>query len=321
MCGIIGYVGNSKASPFIVEALKRMEYRGYDSAGIATFDDNFIIKKGVGKVEELDEKLNFAEMNGTVGIGHTRWATHGNVTDENAHPHWSCKGDVVIVHNGIIENFLGLKEFLISRGHKFKSQTDSEVIAHLIEESIQNYGDLQSAITNAATSLKGSYAFLVMLKSEPNLIIAVRKDAPLIVGLGSGENYLSSDVLGFISRTNQATFLDNKEIAFVTDSSADFFDFTGKRISKAPTTVAWKVSDVSKKEYLHYTLKEIHEQPRAIGQTLSLDEHSLGRFVRAIKGTRDLFITGCGTSYHAGLLMKYILAKTARIKADVLLSS
>jgi glutamine---fructose-6-phosphate transaminase (isomerizing) len=321
LCGIIGYIGDYKASPFIFEALKRMEYRGYDSAGIATFDGRFIIKKGVGKVGTLDRKLNFGEMEGTTGIGHTRWATHGNVTDENAHPHWSCKGEVAIVHNGIIENYLGLREFLTSRGHKFRSQTDSEVIAHLLEESIMNYPDLNSAIINAITSLKGSYAFLAMIESTPDLIVGARKDAPLIVGLGNNENFLSSDVLGFIDRTNKAIFLDNKEFAIVKKESVEIFDFSGKPVTITPTTLAWEISDVSKNEYLHFTLKEIHEQPITIRNSLSIEEAVLNSFASAIRDTPSLFITGCGTSYHAGLLMKYLLAKKARIRSDVLLSS
>ena len=309
------------AAPIILEALSRMEYRGYDSAGIATFDDAFIVKKGIGKVKELEETLKFGDMAGTIGIGHTRWATHGNVTEENAHPHWSCRAEVVVVHNGIIENYLGLKEFLISKGHKFRSQTDSEVIAHLLEEALRNHKDVKQAVERVVATLKGSYGFLAMIRQNPNLIIAARKDAPLIVGLGKGEYFLASDVLAFIDRTNKAIFLDNKEIAFVTRSGPLFFDFVGNPIAKLPTTVAWELSDVSKNQFLHYTLKEIHEQPVAIRQTLLQEPGEIISFSNAIKETKNLFITGCGTSYNAGLLMKYLLAKNAKLRSDVFLSS
>ncbi|MGI0092322.1 MAG: glutamine--fructose-6-phosphate transaminase (isomerizing), partial [Nitrososphaerales archaeon] len=321
MCGIIGYVGSSKAAPLLFEALKRMEYRGYDSAGIATLDGNFIVKKGIGKVSQLNDKLNFLEMEGTIGIGHTRWATHGVVNEDNAHPHWSCKGESVVVHNGIIENYLGLKDFLSSHGHKFRSQTDSEVIAHLLEESLRNHKDLKSAIISAISSLKGSYAFVAMIKGRPDVLIAARKDAPLILGIGKNENFLSSDVLGFIDRTNNAIFLDNREIAIVSQTDAEFFDSIGKTIIKSPVTLAWEIGDASKNEYLHFTLKEIHEQPDAIRKSLLQKESELRDFVSAIRNTGNLFITGCGTSYHAGLLLKYLLAKEVRVRSDVFLSS
>jgi glucosamine--fructose-6-phosphate aminotransferase (isomerizing) len=321
LCGIIGYVGDQKASPLLYEALKRMEYRGYDSAGIATFDDAFIIKKGVGKIKQLDEKLNFVEMQGTVGMGHTRWATHGGVTEENAHPHWSCRGEVVIAHNGIVENYSGLKSFLADRGHKFRSSTDSEIIAHLIEEALRNHKDIESAILSVVASLRGSYAFVAMVRSSPNMILGVRKEAPLIIGVGQGENFLSSDVLGFIDKTNQAIFLDNKEIVLATKDSLRFFDFNGKPVEKKPTTVAWELSDISKKEFLHFTLKEIHEQPIAIRQTLGQSEEEIEEFADVLRSTKNLFITACGTSFHAALLMKYMLARKAKIRAEVFLSS
>lgn len=321
MCGIIGYIGNDNASPIILEALKRMEYRGYDSAGIATFDGDFIIKKGSGKVNQLNEKLNFVEMQGTIGVGHTRWATHGNATEENAHPHWSCKGEVVVVHNGIIENFAGLRDFLISRGHKFRSQTDTEVIAHLLEEAMRTFGQIKPAILSTIASLKGSYAFLAMVKDNPETMIAVRKDAPMIIGIGKSEYFLASDVLAFIDKTNRAIFLDNREVALVTRKGPMFFDFAGNTVTKSPTTVAWEISDVSKNQFLHYTLKEIHEQPTAIRQTLLQDSQDIEFFSKLMNQTRSLFITGCGTSYNAGLLLKYLLAKRAKVKSDVFLSS
>ena len=321
MCGIIGYIGNENASPIIFEALKRMEYRGYDSAGIATFDGDFIIKKGAGKVKQLDEKLNFSQMQGTVGIGHTRWATHGNVSEDNAHPHWSCKAEVVVVHNGIIENYNGLRSFLVTRGHKFKSQTDSEVIAHLLEEATKNFGDLKEALLSTVASLKGSYSFLAILKDKPETLIAVRKDAPMIVGVGKNEYFLASDVLAFIDRTNSAIFLDNREIALVTRTGLTFFDFAGAPVIKSPTTVAWEIGDVSKNQFLHYTLKEIHEQPTSIRQTLMQEQSEIARFANTIRQTKNFFITGCGTSYNAGLLLKYLLAKKAKIRSDVFLSS
>ncbi len=321
MCGIIGYIGNHQASPILFEALKRLEYRGYDSAGLATFDGKFIIKKGAGRVKALDEELHFSEMAGTIGIGHTRWATHGNVNEENAHPHWSCRGEVVVVHNGIIENYVRLRDFLISKGHKFSSQTDSEVIAHLLEEAIDNFKEIEPALRSVVSTLKGSYAFLAITSKHPEVLVAARKDAPLIIGLGTDQNFVASDVLAFIDKTNRAIFLDNKEIALITRSGAEFFDFSGRVISKLPTTVAWEIGDVSKKQFLHYTLKEIHEQPISIRQTLFQRPDDIIEFSESIKNSKSVFITGCGTSYHAGLLMKFLLAKNAKIRADVFLSS
>jgi glutamine---fructose-6-phosphate transaminase (isomerizing) len=321
VCGIVGYIGEHKASPILVEGLRRLEYRGYDSAGIATLDGNFIVKKGVGKVSKLSESLKFSEMEGNIGIGHTRWATHGTVNEQNSHPHWSCKGEVILVHNGIIENYSKLKEFLTARNHKFTSQTESEIIAHLLEEAIQNHADLKSAILSVVGSLTGSYAFLAMVREQPDLLIAVRKDAPLVLGIANNSYYISSDVLSFIDRTNQAIFLDNKEIAFVGRQKLEIFDFTGNGIQKKSTTLAWEISDASKKEYLHFTLKEIHEQPLAVRQALAQSEKEVAEFAKILRKTKNLFITGCGTSYHASLLLKYLLAKNLRIRADVFLSS
>jgi glucosamine--fructose-6-phosphate aminotransferase (isomerizing) len=321
LCGIVGYVGDQKASPLLLEGLKRLEYRGYDSAGIATLDGNFIIKKGIGRISKINDSLKFSEMEGTIGIGHTRWATHGGVTEENSHPHWSCKAEVVIVHNGIIENYSKLKGFLLDRGHKFSSQTDTEIIAHLLEEAILNHADLKSAILSVVNSLKGSYAFLAMIREQPDILIAVRKDAPLVLGLASGSCFVSSDVLSFIDKTNQAIFLDNREIAFVRKEKIEIFDFAGKFVEKKATTLAWEISDVSKKEYLHFTMKEIHEQPVSIRQALAQNESEVKEFAEILRSAKNLFITGCGTSFHASLLMKYLLAKNLRVRADVFLSS
>ncbi len=321
MCGIIGYIGEQRASPILLEGLRRLEYRGYDSAGIATLDGNFIIKKGVGRIGKLNDSLKFTDMEGNIGIGHTRWATHGSVTEENSHPHWSCKAEVVLVHNGIVENYTKLKEFLISRNHKFSSQTDSEIIAHLLEEAISSHADIKSAILSVVCSLGGSYAFLAMIKEQPDLLIAVRKDAPLVLGIANNSHFVSSDVLSFIDKTNQAIFLDNKEIAFISRNKVEIFDFTGKSIQKKTTTLAWEISDISKKEYLHFTLKEIHEQPISVRQALAQNEKEVKEIGEILRKTKNVFITGCGTSYHASLLLKYLLAKNLRVRADVFLSS
>jgi glucosamine--fructose-6-phosphate aminotransferase (isomerizing) len=321
LCGIVGYIGEQRASPILLEGLRRLEYRGYDSAGIATLDGNFIIKKGIGRISKLNDSLKFAEMEGTIGIGHTRWATHGSVTEENSHPHWSCKAEVVLVHNGIVENYAKLKDFLVSRDHKFSSQTDTEIIAHLLEEAIRNHTDIKSAVLSVVGSLKGSYAFLAMIKEQPDLLIAVRKDAPLVLGIAGNGCYVSSDVLSFIDKTNQALFLDNKEVAFVSRNKVEIFDFTGNLVQKKRTTLAWEISDISKKEYLHFTLKEIHEQPISVRQALAQDEKEVREFGATLKKSKNLFITACGTSFHASLLLKYLLAKNLKIRADVFLSS
>jgi glucosamine--fructose-6-phosphate aminotransferase (isomerizing) len=321
LCGIVGYIGEQRASPILLEGLKRLEYRGYDSAGIATLDGNFIIKKGIGRISKLNDSLKFTDMEGNIGIGHTRWATHGSVTEANSHPHWSCKAEVVLVHNGIIENYAKLKDFLLSRNHKFSSQTDTEIIAHLLEEAVLNHPDIKSAVLSVVGSLKGSYAFLAMIKAQPDLLIAVRKDAPLILGLAHDSYYVSSDVLSFIDKTNQAIFLDNKEVALIMKNKIEIFDFTGKSIQKKATTLAWEISDASKKEYLHFTLKEIHEQPISVRQALAQDEKDVREFGQILRKTKNVFITGCGTSFHAGLLFKYLLAKNLKIRADAFLSS
>jgi glucosamine--fructose-6-phosphate aminotransferase (isomerizing) len=321
LCGIIGYVGDQKASPLLLEGLRRLEYRGYDSAGIATLDGKFIVKKGIGRIGELNDSLKFNEMEGNIGIGHTRWATHGTVTEANSHPHWSCKAEVILVHNGIVENYSKLKDFLNSRNHKFSSQTDSEIIAHLLEEAIQNHPDLKSAVLTVVGSLRGSYAFLAMVKGQPDLLIAVRKDAPLIIGIARDSYYVASDVLAFIDKTNQAIFLDNKEVAFITRSKFEIFDFNGKPVDKKTTTLAWEISDISKQKYLHFTLKEIHEQPISVRQALAQDEKDVKEFGHVLRKTKNVFITGCGTSFHASLLFKYLLAKNLRIRADAFPSS
>jgi glucosamine--fructose-6-phosphate aminotransferase (isomerizing) len=322
LCGIIGYLGPDSAAPILLNALKRMEYRGYDSAGICTFDDKFIIKKGVGRIAELDSNMNFRQMEGTIGIGHTRWATHGGVTESNAHPHWSCEGDIVVVHNGIIENYVELREYLLENGHNLRSQTDTETICHLLEDyySTKKY-DIKNAILSTVNSLKGSYAFLALVKDHGRMIIGVRKEAPLILGVGNKELFLASDVLGFIDRTNQAVFLDNKEFVIVTDSGYSIYDFTGKPIQKIPTRLAWEISDVSKKEYLHYTLKEIHEQPNVIRAAMAQQHEELNKFIDILLSAKRIYLTGCGTSFHAGMSMKYLLAKTLKLPSEVFISS
>lgn len=321
MCGIIGCVGNGNVASVILGGLKRVEYRGYDSAGIAVlYDNEIVVKKGVGRIEEIEREKRLSSLLGSVGLGHTRWATHGGVSEKNAHPHTSCANEIAIVHNGIINNYLRLKKKLISLGHKFKSETDSEVIAHLIEEEYKNTKDPIRATIRSVKKLRGQYAIAVLFKDMPNRIIGARKDAPLLIGLGKGESFIASDVLAFIEYTDKAIFLDNFEVAEIRDNGVRIFRLNGREVRRSPVQVAWELADVSKLDYAHYTLKEIHEQDRAIINALYQNDERVSEFVKSMRNARSIFITGAGTSYHAGLIMKYRLAKDARMKSDTVLA-
>src|SRR5919112_1236343 len=263
MCSIIGYMGKFMAAPVIIESLKKMEYRGYDSVGIATLArDRILLRKDVGKVLDVDSSLQLNNMPGQIGIGHTRWATHGGITKLNAHPHTDCTNDVVVVHNGIIDNYQQLKDTLIKQGHIFQSQTDSEVIAHLIETCLKKFEDVKKVIIETCKQLRGSYAFVAIFKS--GLIAGARLDEPLIIGMGNDENFISSDVLGFLEYTDKAIFLDNHDIVILDHQGVNLFDFNGNNVSRPITQVAWELGDIDKGKYAHYTIKEIHQQKNSI---------------------------------------------------------
>jgi glucosamine--fructose-6-phosphate aminotransferase (isomerizing) len=320
LCSIIGYLGSSSAAPLLVEGLRRMEYRGYDSVGIATLNDGkLLIKKGVGKVAEVSASLHLKEMVGDVGIGHTRWATHGAVTATNAHPHSGCKVEVVVVHNGVIENYHGLKEELLQQGHVFKSETDSEVIAHLLEHFLSLKNDVKEAMINTCNRLRGSFAFVAVF--DDSTLSGARFDEPLIVGITGDGYFVSSDVLGFLKYTDMAIFLDNKDIVLIKGNTLSLFDFDGTEVIRAPTKVAKELGDTDKGLYAHFTLKEIHEQKYTIIKSTQQNKESIEKFCNTLTGARDVFITGSGTSYHSALLGKHILSRYGKIHVETILSS
>ncbi|WP_457624516.1 glutamine--fructose-6-phosphate transaminase (isomerizing) [Persephonella sp.] len=319
MCGIIGYVGKRNAVPVLLYGLQRLEYRGYDSAGIAVIDkngDKIIVEKQVGKIKDLQEHLWNRKIEGHTALGHTRWATHGPPTIENAHPHTSQKGTISIVHNGIIENYLELKEELIKKGYRFRSETDTEVVAHLFEELYT--GDLLETALKVAKKLEGAYAIGVISTYEPDKIVGIKKGSPLIVGLGKDENFIASDIPAVLEYTKDFIVLEDGEIAVVTKDNVEVYNLEGKKLEKKPLHVTWDISVAEKAGYKHFMQKEIHEQPRTIGDTItgfssSKDE----KLFEAIKDADRLYIIACGTSYHAGLVGKFWIEKFARIPVEV----
>src|SRR3989338_3581368 len=323
MCGIVGYIGSKKAAPLLIEGLKKLEYRGYDSAGIATINNKQILtKKDIGKIEDIHKKINLTDLNGNVGIAHCRWATHGSVCRENAHPHSDCSGKIAIVHNGIIENYNELKKRLIAKGHKFKSETDTEAIAHLIEENYK--GDIKEATLKALKSVDGAYALGIICSDEPTKLIAARNESPLVIGVGKGENYIASDVPAILKLTNDVIFLDDKEIAVLTNSGIDVFGLDGKDIKKKITKIEWNAEQAEKSCFKHFMIKEIYEQPRAIEETIN-GRIANGEVVLKDIGLTDkeilkidrIIIVACGTSWHAGLVGEFMLEELAKIPVEV----
>ncbi len=324
MCGIIGIVsdkGNIKGR--IIEGLKRLEYRGYDSAGVAIKTDSKIfVHKKKGKVYQMEEELKGANFPSRVGIGHTRWATHGEPSDPNSHPHSDCRGEITLAHNGIIENYQELKEELRGKGHRFRSQTDSEVIAHLLEEYTGEGANFLDALKRTVNRLEGSFA-LVILNSKEDALYFARKDSPLVLGLGEGENFAASDVPAFLPWTNRVIFLENGEMGKLTPSGVEIYKFSGEKIDKPPTTITWSLAQAEKSGYKHFMLKEIHEQAKAIGDTvnprINRDRNSVVIEELPISPTEinHILIIACGTSYHAGLVGKFYLEEIAGIKTEV----
>jgi glucosamine--fructose-6-phosphate aminotransferase (isomerizing) len=325
MCGIIAAVSaEQEVASILLEGLKREEYRGYDSAGVAVLNGKgtITVRKDEGRVKELEQRYNVARLRGKVGVAHTRWATHGGVSQKNAHPHLSCKGEVAIVHNGIIENHLELKKELESTGHSFASETDSEVIAHLIEVEYENEKDPVKATLAAAKSMRGQYAFVALFKDRPDLLVGARYDAPLVVGIGEKTKFLASDVLAFLAQTDRAIFLDNKEVVELTPTSVRIFSIKGKEVvvKRNETQLAWELGSLSKANYAHYTLKEIHEQPSTVQSALSQDPAKIRAIAERLKGARSVVLTAAGSSYHAALVMRSRLALEAKMKCETILS-
>ncbi len=328
MCGIVGCIGNQSVTPLLVESLKRLEYRGYDSAGIATLNGAEIdVTKIEGKISDLESILNFNNT-ACVGIGHTRWATHGVPSSTNAHPHVDCSGSFAVVHNGIIENFQALKEELKGRGHIFSSETDTEVVAHLVEESYN--GDLECAVSDALSRVDGSYAIAVISDNEPDVIVAARKDSPLIVGLGDGENFVASDIPALRKFTDRVVYVNDGEIVRLTRNNVTVSTLQGLDVEKNVVIASGSVQDAERGGYEHFMLKEIHEQPKALRETMedrlyelegNIDFKELHAIRNAIEDIESMSIIACGTSYHAGILGKYMLEDLVRIPVRVEYSS
>jgi len=325
MCGIVGYIGPKQASAFLMEGLSKLEYRGYDSAGIAVHDGNkIIIEKTIGRLANLEKKLETHHLAGGLGIGHTRWATHGRPSEVNSHPHSDCTGNFVVVHNGIIENYMHLKEQLIGKGHIFTSETDTEVVAHLLEEHYD--GDFEVAVKKVLNDISGSYALVFMSKFEPDKIICTKQDNPLVIGLGEGENFIASDIPAIISRTRRTYILSDGEMAVVTKDSVWVTNRQGVPITKKVFEVNWDAEAAEKGGYEHFMIKEIYEQPKAIRETMTSrlakdNSHITFEELKWTKGEMaaitKVVIVACGTAYHAGIVGKYYIESLARIPVEV----
>src|SRR6202022_2187599 len=326
MCGIVGYIGNRKAVPIILDGLRRLEYRGYDSAGIAVVggDGVLVMRRASGKLRNLADAIRMNSMEGAYGIGHTRWATHGRPTEENAHPHRDCTGEIVVVHNGIVENYLALKQQLTAEGHKFVTETDTEVIAHLVEKYFA--GNLEEAVRKAVKQLSGVFALAVISRTDPNKIVAARSGPPVVIGIGDNEYFVASDVPAILSHTRDMFFLADGDLAVLTPEGVRLSDFSGRPVNRQVSHILWDPIMAEKGGYKHFMLKEIFEQPRAVRDTtlgrvgqetgrIFLDEMDItpAEFARF----RQIRIIACGTSWHAALAGKFMIEKLARIPVEV----
>src|SRR5712664_3847232 len=327
MCGIVGYVGKKQVVPLIIDGLRKLEYRGYDSAGIAVVDKDhqLQVRRAKGKLRNLEEALRLQTLDGTYGVGHTRWATHGRPTEENAHPHRDCTGKIVVVHNGIIENYLDLKLELQKQGHKFVTETDTEIVAHLVEREMKDDG-LENAVRRALLLMRGLFALVLISADDPGKIVTVRNGPPIVVGLGDGEFFVASDIPAILSHTRGVVFLGDEEMAVITSTGVAFTDFFGRPVSKATQRVLWDPIMAEKAGYKHFMLKEIFEQPTAARETILgrvsqetgkvfLEEMDISdaQFAAVDKVT----ILACGTSWHAALVGKFMLENLARLPVEV----
>ena len=321
MCGLIGYVGKKQAAPVVLEALTRLEYRGYDSAGAATVWDNKIyVGKDKGKLEDVIQQCDILSLPGQIGIGHVRWATHGGATRENAHPHCDNKGQIAVVHNGIIENYAKIKSLLSSK-YNFISETDTEVIPHLIRHFIDSGLSFESAFFAATEELKGSFAILAVYAMEPDKILAARKESPLVIGLGESSNYIGSDILSFLPHTRKYISLDDGEKVVLTEDKVTVYDHDYKKLFKKPELANWDWKEGERGDYDHFMIKEIEEQPHAIRQALLQDDESIVQMAMEIKQARQVIFVACGTSRHAALIGRYTFSKIGRIFGDVVMGS
>jgi glucosamine--fructose-6-phosphate aminotransferase (isomerizing) len=326
MCGIIGYIGQKQVLPILIDGLRRLEYRGYDSAGVAVLRNGVIeLRRSAGKLARLEEVIATSPLEGEYGIGHTRWATHGRPTEENAHPHRDCTGRIVVVHNGIIENYLDLKHELEQQGHKFVTETDTEIVAHLVEREMKNDG-LENATRRALKQMRGLFALVIMSADDPNKIVSVRNGPPIVVGLGEGEFFVASDIPAILSHTRDVVFMGDEEMAVITPGGVEFTDYSGKPVSNKSTRVAWDPVMAEKAGYKHFMLKEIFEQPMAIKETVlgraSVESgkvflHEIEIPDEVLRETERVVILACGTSWHAALVGKFLIETLARIPVDV----
>jgi glutamine---fructose-6-phosphate transaminase (isomerizing) len=329
MCGIVGYVGNKQVIPVLIDGLKKLEYRGYDSAGIAVVDEvkGLEIRRAEGKLRNLEEAIRLSPLDGTYGIGHTRWATHGRPTEENAHPHRDCSGRIVVVHNGIIENYLQLKERLRAGDHRFVTETDTEVIAHLIEEHQKRGLNLEKSVQQAVSELRGIFALAIISSEEPDTIITVRQGPPVVIGLGQNEYFVASDIPPILQHTRDIFFLGDGEIALLTKDSVRVTDFEGNSVEPTRQRITWDPIMAEKGGFKHFMLKEIYEQPRAIRDTiqgrLSLETGTVyldpmqNISQSDLKKLNSIKIAACGTSWHAALAGKYMIEQLARVPVEV----
>ncbi len=332
MCGIVGYIGNKRVVPVLLEGLRKLEYRGYDSAGIAVVDGGELkIRRSAGKLRDLEEVLRVSPVDGSFGIGHTRWATHGRPTEENAHPHRDCKGRIVVVHNGTIDNYVEIKTRLAAAGHKFVTETDTEVIAHLIEENNGGNGTpLEEAVRRSLPELSGIYALVTLCTTEPEKIVAARQGPPLVIGLGDKEYFVASDIPALLQHTRDMFFLDDGEVAVVGRSGVRIIDLAGRSVTKQVQRITWDPIMAEKAGFKHFMLKEIYEQPRAIRDTLVgrysletgriyLDEMAISE--EEFHAFSKINLVACGTSWHAALVGKFLIESFARVPVEVDISS
>jgi glucosamine--fructose-6-phosphate aminotransferase (isomerizing) len=326
MCGIIGYIGPKDVVPVLIDGLRRLEYRGYDSAGVAVVRNGVVeLRRSAGKLSRLEDVISGQPLTGDYGVGHTRWATHGRPTEENAHPHRDCSGKIVVVHNGIIENYLDLKHELQRQGHKFVTETDTEIVAHLVERETKDDG-LENAVRRALLLMRGLFALVLISADDPDKIVTVRNGPPIVVGLGDGEFFVASDIPAILSHTRDVVFLGDEEMAIITPSGVQFADFFGRPVSKATQRVLWDPIMAEKAGYKHFMLKEIFEQPTAARETIlgRVSQDSGKVFLDEMKITDaqlaaidKVTILACGTSWHAGLVGKFMIERLARVAVDV----
>ena len=330
MCGIVGYLGKQQAAPILLDGLSKLEYRGYDSAGICVFADNrFCVEKTKGRLSALSELTEAgATLPGGMGIGHTRWATHGAPSRANSHPHVSANGKICLVHNGIIENYQSLKTFLLEQGKTFRSETDTEVAANLLEYYYEEEGDLLKAASRARETLVGSYALGILCIDEPDSILAMKKESPLIFGFGEGENFIASDAPAILKYTRKVVYLNNGDMVRFTKDSAVFYNALGEECDREPELITWEMTAAEKGGYPHFMLKEIHEQPKALRDTLKPRMKDGSVFLEGLSLTEDylrnirrIYIVACGSAYYVGCVGKYILEKTCRIPVEPVLAS